>query len=105
MQGRNQQAMEEFQTAVRLNPENYKAHGNIGLLLVDSNPVVAEDHFNQALRINPNDPIAHDMIGVLCFNRGSLAEAKSHFEAALEANASDPEVRRHLAAVQRAMPK
>jgi hypothetical protein len=59
MQRQLTEAKREFETAVRLNPGNNKAHGNLGLVLIDLGDTDgAEKAFTAALRLNPDDEIA-----------------------------------------------
>ena len=60
------QARSEFENAIRLNPENSKAHGNLGVIFAENGDVaLAEAHFRSALRINPDDSLAQDCLNEL----------------------------------------
>jgi tetratricopeptide (TPR) repeat protein len=53
------QARAAFEEALRRNPENSKAHGNLGFMFVDQGEWdAAERHLRTALRINPEDALA-----------------------------------------------
>ena len=52
-------AKQELQTALQLNPENYKTHGNLAHIYLEEGDVSrARFHFENALRINPDDALA-----------------------------------------------
>jgi Flp pilus assembly protein TadD len=53
------EALQEFETAARLDPNDGKAHGNLGFVLLEMRQFdAAQSHFLQALKINPNDAVA-----------------------------------------------
>jgi tetratricopeptide (TPR) repeat protein len=58
-QGKLPQARAAFEEALRRNPDNAKANGNLGFIFVDLGHLdAAERHFRTALRINPDDDLA-----------------------------------------------
>ena len=60
------QAIADFRAAIGRNPANAKAHGNLGLLLVEQGQFgLAEIHLQTALRLNPQDTIARDTLADL----------------------------------------
>ena len=57
------EAAEEFGQALRVDPTDYKSHGNLGLVfLQQGNLARAESHFRSALRINPDDEISRESL-------------------------------------------
>jgi tetratricopeptide (TPR) repeat protein len=55
-----------FAETIRLNPENFKAHNNLGLVLMRTGRLrEAEAHFRSALTLNPNDPMALENMRIL----------------------------------------
>ncbi|HEY2952393.1 MAG TPA: molecular chaperone DnaJ, partial [Verrucomicrobiae bacterium] len=49
----------ELETDLRLNPKDFKAHGNLGsIFLQEGNLAAAVMHFESALRLNPGDALA-----------------------------------------------
>src|SRR5205809_596318 len=60
------EARSEFENALLLNPNNYKAHGNPGVVLAEQGDAEsAEAHFRTALRINPDDSLAQECLDEL----------------------------------------
>ena len=60
------EARVEFETALRLNPDNFKAHGNLGVICAEQGEAaLAETHFRSALRINPDDSLAQGCLNEL----------------------------------------
>jgi hypothetical protein len=56
---RHWQSEQAFENVVRLNPEDYQAHGSLGALFLQKGDLgQAESHFRAALRINPQDDIS-----------------------------------------------
>jgi tetratricopeptide (TPR) repeat protein len=54
---RSDEAIEEFQRALDLNPNFAAAHGYLGFALaLDGRSVQAIDHIEQAIRMSPHDP-------------------------------------------------
>jgi hypothetical protein len=55
-----------FAETIRLNPENFKAHNNLGLVLMRTGQLPeAEAHFRTVLSLNPNDPMALENLRIL----------------------------------------
>jgi Flp pilus assembly protein TadD len=75
MQNQLPAAATEFTTAVRLNPANAKAQGNLGLVLLDQGNVAqAETHLRTALRLNPQDAIARETLEEIAKSRSGGAK-------------------------------
>ncbi len=101
MENRPGIAIQHFKEAVRLNPRNAKAFGNLGLIYFDQgNFPESEKSFRAAVEIDPGDAIAHDRLGVIYYQDGKRDRAAEHFRAAVEADPSDSEFKGHLALVQ-----
>jgi tetratricopeptide (TPR) repeat protein len=72
MQRQLTEAKREFETAARFNPGNNKAHGNLGLVLMDLGDLEgAEKSLTEALRLNPDDEIARTSLQAIRAYRGS----------------------------------
>lgn len=100
--GRTQDAIVEFEAALRINPDYAEAHNNLGVALSQSGRLAdAMSEFQAALRIQPDYADAHYNAGVALANAGRIQEAEQQLEAA-ERIKPDPETRRLLDEVRRA---
>lgn len=61
----------------------------------------AVGHLQAALARAPNDPVALNSLGLISLEAGELAEARSSFELAINADPSSPELWMNLAKVHR----
>jgi len=62
-QNQLQEAVDQLNEALRLNPSSAEAHNNLGLfLLVDGKPEESLSHFTEALRLKPDLAAARDNI-------------------------------------------
>ncbi len=85
--GRLAEAVEQYRTAVRLQPEAVMAHINLGGIHEElGETAAAEDAFRTAARIQPNFGLAYARLGTML--RGDLPDADL---AALEERLADPE--------------
>jgi tetratricopeptide (TPR) repeat protein len=83
--GQREQALAEFEQAVRLDPADpyYRIYpGKLELEL--GRPVAARAHFEEALRLRPDWSLAHENLGMARLESGELDSAGSAFERALE---------------------
>ena len=56
-------ARAEFETAVRLNPKNARAFGNLGFIFMEAGDLhQAEHNFRKALRLDPEDQLAKNAL-------------------------------------------
>jgi Tfp pilus assembly protein PilF len=70
-QKRVAEAKAEFDLALKLNPRNYDAHGNLGVIFAEEGKLeLAEQHLRAALAINPEDPITRELLGELMKAKG-----------------------------------
>jgi superkiller protein 3 len=75
MRNKLPEAASEFASAVRLNPLNAKAQGNLGLVLVDQGAIdMAEPYLREALRLNPQDSIARETLDEIMKRRGRVPQ-------------------------------
>lgn len=80
-------AIPAWQKAVSLDPEDPRAHNNLGIALAGAGRVpdaIAE--YRKSLALNGNSSQAENNLGGSLAQQGSLDEARQHFEAALRIN-------------------
>ena len=71
-----QEAMMQFEHALRLDPEHTGALDNLGMLLNRlGRPREAMTRFEEALRIEPDDAVAHNNLGAVLIALGRPQEA------------------------------
>jgi len=82
--GRNQEAIERFEQALRVTPDDAWLQYNYGVALLDlARPQEAIPHFEQALRVKPDLAAAHNDLGLALARVGRVQEAIGHYEQAL----------------------
>ena len=85
--GRQQEAIKQHQQALQIEPENARAHNNLGYELLQAGKIEeAIAHFEQAVRINPDYVEAHCNLGIALAQTGRIEEAVAHFKQALRTN-------------------
>ncbi len=83
--GKLEEAIGQYEQAVRMKPDYADAHFNLGLMLSDQGRVPeAIGHYEQALRVKPDYADAHYSLGNALQLVGRLQDAIAHFEQALE---------------------
>jgi len=98
--GRIDEAIEQWQSALKLNPGYEKAHYNLGLAYFNKGWIdKAIEHLRIALKLNPDDADAHYGLGLAFFNKGMIDEAIKQWQSASELNPTDTEARKNLAIV------
>jgi tetratricopeptide (TPR) repeat protein len=74
-----------FKHTIDVNPNNVKAHNNMGTALLHQEKLEeAIAHFSTALRINPNSATLHYNLGLTLLHMGQLKEAITSFSTALQ---------------------
>jgi tetratricopeptide (TPR) repeat protein len=85
-QGRSEEAMAEYQAALRINPKETMARNNLGMSLAQMGRVPeAVEHWEEVLRIDPNHAEAHNNLANALAQTGRLTEALPHWEKSLRA--------------------
>jgi tetratricopeptide (TPR) repeat protein len=87
-QGKEEQAIDEFNKALRIDPGFVKAYRNRGYAYLNTNQydlAIADN--NKAAKLDPKDPVARLNLGVAHKMQGNKAEAIANFEKVL--NLSD----------------
>ena len=83
-QGRHAEAIEQWQLALTLNPDDAGAESNLGVSLAKAGrPRDAIAHFDKALALNPQDASAHANAGGILAQLGRLEEALPHLQQAI----------------------
>lgn len=86
-QGQFNKAIQEYLTALRLNPDHAKAHHNLGVAYYNQgqfNEAIQE--YLIALRLNPYDTVAHNNLGNVYYSQGHLNKAIQEYITALKLN-------------------
>lgn len=83
-QGRPEEALTYYQTAIRLQPGVPEPHYNCGLTLSAlGRPAEAVEQYRAALRLQPEYADAHNNLGTVLLAQGRPAEAEVEFQAAV----------------------
>jgi tetratricopeptide (TPR) repeat protein len=84
--GEWERAAESLQKALSLNATNFRAHLQLGqLLLYHPKPgTEAMDHLQTAVRLRPQDPLANLDLGLLLSHQGDERSAIAHFEQGMQ---------------------
>jgi tetratricopeptide (TPR) repeat protein len=86
--GRRDEAIAEFEEALRIDPEYAQAHNNLGALLqIAGRADLALEHYRRATTLRPDNVESHANFGQLLSSRGRSAEAAVQFTQALALNA------------------
>jgi len=83
-QGRTEEAVAQFDQALRIHPDQAEAHYNLGVALAQqgrAQEAIAE--YREALRIDPTDIFAHNNLGNALFYQGRTKDAIAEFREAV----------------------
>lgn len=90
--GRYQEALEQSNAGIQLNPMDSYLQANAGhLLALMQRYGEATEHFHKALEIAPNQPYVHERFGAALLWQGQTEQAIAEFEKARELSNSQPE--------------
>lgn len=82
--GKFDEAIGQFEQALRVDPDYAEAHGNLGNTLLQAGKLEeAMEQWEQAVRLQPNYPQAHYNLGLGLARQGKVPEAMRHWEEAL----------------------
>jgi tetratricopeptide (TPR) repeat protein len=83
--GDTDNAIQEYQHALELNPNNAEAHLKLGFLFYNAKHQYEQgmEHYNLALKANPNDPRIHHDLGMALLHQRQFDLAIKHLSAAL----------------------
>jgi tetratricopeptide (TPR) repeat protein len=96
--GRHQEAIEQYEHALQIEPDNALAHNSLGYELLQAGKVEeAIGHFEQALRIRPEGSEAHNNLGSAFERQGRMRKAMEQYEQALQINPDNSSAHNNLA--------
>jgi serine/threonine protein kinase/Tfp pilus assembly protein PilF len=88
--GKYENAAEQFQRAVQLNPANDQAYWHLAEAYQHLNQLEkAEETFKQWISVRPSYSMAYSALGVFYFGQAEYDKAQAAFEKAVSLNASD----------------
>ena len=91
-QGKLEEAIAAYRTAIRLKPDYAEAHYNLGIALHDQGKLeeaIAE--YRTAIRLKPDYANAHYNLGLALHDQGKLEEAIAEYRAAIRLKPDDAE--------------
>jgi serine/threonine-protein kinase len=85
-QGKHDEAISEYRTAIKLKPDFAVAHNNLGAILCDQvlDYRAAEAAFRQAIRFDPDDDSARRNLGHALRHQGKVEEAIAEYRTAIK---------------------
>jgi tetratricopeptide (TPR) repeat protein len=91
--GQDEAAIAEWKEALKLDPEDAKAHNNLGVLLLRKGRLdEGIAHFQKALEVNPEYSDALNNLGIALLKEGKSEEAIKHLQKAVEVNPLRPQL-------------
>ena len=98
--GNLDEAVRNFQTALRITPKYENAHYQLAhILFLQKKFEAAEAQFDEILRLNPSHADAHKHLGDTLAAQGKYAEAEAEYSNALQLRPDDATTRKALAVV------
>lgn len=96
--GERAEAVEEYRSALALDPSNSDAHFNLGITLAeDGNVTEALNEFLTTTQLDPDFPEAHYNAGLALLFQGRTDQGRSHLETAIRLNPGYVDPRLQLA--------
>ena len=85
---RRGEAVNRFNTALRLKPDSAEIHASLANLLAQNpaDATAAREHYQTALRLNPDSATTHNNFGLLLYRSGESDAAMVEFRRALTCN-------------------
>ena len=83
--GDTDNAIQEYNRALELNPNNAEAHLRLGFLMYNARKMYKEgmEHYYEALKANPSDPRIHHDLGMALLHQRQFDQAIKHLSEAL----------------------
>jgi tetratricopeptide (TPR) repeat protein len=105
-QGNVKEAIDQYEQALRFNPDYVESQNNLGAALMGQGKVQeAISHLERASRLAPNSAIVHFNLGVVLFQQGRQQEAIGQYEQALRLTPDYAEAHNYLGAALMAQGK
>ena len=90
--GRQEEAVQLITQALKINPADAQAHGNLGLAYQRMEDLVlAERHFRKSIEIDANKPTIWNSLGNVLRDKGQAADAIKTYESTLRVDGNYPE--------------
>jgi tetratricopeptide (TPR) repeat protein len=91
--GRLQEAVRQYEEALRIEPNMYETQNNLGRVLYQLGRLrEATNHLMQAVSIGPGDRMAHANLGEALVALGDWGAAREQYEAAMAADPRNPTI-------------
>jgi Flp pilus assembly protein TadD len=82
--GQFDEAIREFQEAIRLKPDYVLAHNNLGVAIVRKGQIdKGISQYHEAIRLKPDYALAHNNLGIALARKGQIGEAIREFHEAI----------------------
>jgi tetratricopeptide (TPR) repeat protein len=95
--GEREEAIQEYRTAIALDPKFAQAHNNLGLAMYDKGErEEAIQEYRTAIRLDPKDAKAHVNLGNALYVKGDLEEAIQEFRTAIRLDPKDAKAHSNL---------
>ncbi len=95
--GQTDDAISQYQKAIRLKPYYAKVHNNLGSALAKNGRIDdAISQYEEAIRLKPDDANAHNNLGIAFTKQGRTDDAISQFQVAIRLNPDNPKMRDNL---------
>ena len=96
--GRTDEAINQYQEAIRLKPDYAEARNNLGLIFLNKGLIdEATSQFQEAIRLRPDAVEAHCNLGIVFGGKGQIDEAMSQFQEAIRLKPDDVNAQKNLA--------